>query len=538
MATTSGASGYDSLNRLIAAQASTGPYQGLQAAWNYDSFGNRTAEGFSLGSGANVTAPIPASTVVTPSVNNQIQSVQMGTTNFAPTYDQAGDVKTDPGSGNRYLYDGEGRVCAVSGPGGTTGYVYDADGNRVAKGTLTQFTCDLNPADSTYNGFMAANNETDYVLGPGGEQVTELAQDANGTMNWQRTYVYAGSALIGTYDPSPDTGQPAVSFRLTDWLGTMRATTDSSGVLQSTCTGLPFGDSLACSGNIPDPHYFTGKERDQESGNDYFGARYYASSMGRFMSPDPSQLYYADPTNPQGLNLYSYALNNPLKNTDQTGLYCTYFKSDFGNYNDVESVDNSGQYDASKYSSGYDECASNGGQWTEVSSVEVNADDSNGNLSTTSDTSNVQITQGQDPKSTVVDCVGIGRGIQGISGPFPSTSGHGAYNFGKNPIPVTAGTAAVIPSQFHFQNNVAMKPFVGEISGTVGTNSFSSVTDTIDNKQSPIPGMSTRDAFQKLNPGKLIVEVAGAPKDVGANALVNVVVPQSVGCPANTSEAQ
>jgi RHS repeat-associated protein len=41
------------------------------------------------------------------------------------------------------------------------------------------------------------------------------------------------------------------------------------------------------------PHFvhfaseFTGKERDQESGNDYFSARYYASAMGRFMSPDP-----------------------------------------------------------------------------------------------------------------------------------------------------------------------------------------------------------------------------------------------------------
>jgi RHS repeat-associated protein len=32
--------------------------------------------------------------------------------------------------------------------------------------------------------------------------------------------------------------------------------------------------------------HFTGKERDTESGNDYFGARYYASSMGRFMSPE------------------------------------------------------------------------------------------------------------------------------------------------------------------------------------------------------------------------------------------------------------
>jgi RHS repeat-associated protein len=70
---------------------------------------------------------------------------------------------------------------------------------------------------------------------------------------------------------------------------------------------------------------FTGKERDTESGLDYFGARYYGSNMGRFMSPDPSGLYYADPTNPQSLNLYSYALNNPLKNIDPTGMYCIYY---------------------------------------------------------------------------------------------------------------------------------------------------------------------------------------------------------------------
>lgn len=42
-----GDSGYDSLNRLIAASATSGPYAGLQATWNYDSFGNRTFENFS-----------------------------------------------------------------------------------------------------------------------------------------------------------------------------------------------------------------------------------------------------------------------------------------------------------------------------------------------------------------------------------------------------------------------------------------------------------------------------------------------------------
>src|SRR6185312_4779301 len=77
---------------------------------------------------------------------------------------------------------------------------------------------------------------------------------------------------------------------------------------------------------------FTDKERDTESGLDYFGARYYASSMGRFSSPDPSGLYFADPTNPQSLNLYSYGLNNPLIGTDPTGLaYCQW---DDGTYDD------------------------------------------------------------------------------------------------------------------------------------------------------------------------------------------------------------
>jgi len=59
-------------------------------------------------------------------------------------------------------------------------------------------------------------------------------------------------------------------------------------------------------------YHFTGKERDTESGNDYFGARYYASNTGRFMSPDPSGLLAQRPEDPQSWNLYAYARNNPL----------------------------------------------------------------------------------------------------------------------------------------------------------------------------------------------------------------------------------
>jgi RHS repeat-associated protein len=73
----------------------------------------------------------------------------------------------------------------------------------------------------------------------------------------------------------------------------------------------------------------TGKERDAESGNDYFGARYYRSSMGRFLSPDyipdgldPVAVPWASFENPQSLNLYAYVLNNPLASTDPDGNDC------------------------------------------------------------------------------------------------------------------------------------------------------------------------------------------------------------------------
>jgi RHS repeat-associated protein len=62
---------------------------------------------------------------------------------------------------------------------------------------------------------------------------------------------------------------------------------------------------------------FTGKERDTETGLDYFGARYFGSNMGRFMSPDSAS--YSNHKNPQTWNLYAYSLNNPVTFMDADG---------------------------------------------------------------------------------------------------------------------------------------------------------------------------------------------------------------------------
>ena len=70
---------------------------------------------------------------------------------------------------------------------------------------------------------------------------------------------------------------------------------------------------------------YTGKERDSESGLDNFDARYFGSSLGRFMSPDPDQIDGFDHLeSPQAWNGYAYVHNNPLNATDPDGLDCVY----------------------------------------------------------------------------------------------------------------------------------------------------------------------------------------------------------------------
>jgi RHS repeat-associated protein len=105
----------------------------------------------------------------------------------------------------------------------------------------------------------------------------------------------------------------------------------------------------------------TGKERDGESGLDYFIHRHYASTMGRFMQPDPAGMMAVDIGSPQTLNRYTYVLNNPLSLVDPFGLDCAYLNSS-GTGVEKGGIDQNS-------SSG--ECGKTGGYWVEGSVTNV-----------------------------------------------------------------------------------------------------------------------------------------------------------------------
>ena len=197
-----------------------------------------------------------------------------------------------------------------------TGYLYDAAGNRVAKGSISTMSCDI-----TTNGFTQTAG---YVVGPSGEQLTEVDADDVTTANpsgWAHTNVYAGGKLIGTYDGNVNA--PTLHFHFDDPLGTRRVQTDSVGNIEQTYQSLPYGEMPTDQPLGATENHFTGKERDTESGNDYFGARYYNSNTGRFLSPDWSAkvqpVPYSHLDDPQSLNLYAYVLNNPMDKVDLDG---------------------------------------------------------------------------------------------------------------------------------------------------------------------------------------------------------------------------
>ncbi|MBL8233526.1 MAG: RHS repeat-associated core domain-containing protein, partial [Bryobacterales bacterium] len=116
-----------------------------------------------------------------------------------------------------------------------------------------------------------------------------------------------------------------------DSLGSTRVVSGAGGTVRRRIDYWPFGEEVSGLDRGSYPGYggnvypgargmvdekFTGKERDAETGLDYFGARYMSAVQGRFSSPDPLPGWQKDP---QSWNMYAYGRNNPLKYVDPTG---------------------------------------------------------------------------------------------------------------------------------------------------------------------------------------------------------------------------
>ena len=108
-----------------------------------------------------------------------------------------------------------------------------------------------------------------------------------------------------------------------DMLGSSRSLTTSTGSLCYDADFYPFGGEHQFTNSCPQNYKFTGKERDAETGNDDYDARYYSSAYGRFLSADwsaiPAPVPYANLTNPQTLNLYAMVSDNPETFADLDG---------------------------------------------------------------------------------------------------------------------------------------------------------------------------------------------------------------------------
>jgi RHS repeat-associated protein len=275
---------YDNFNRLACSNLSSNgscaqPTSGVATyTYAYDQYGNR----------AQQNGPLTVHLTFSNSQNHM----------DGYSYDAAGNLSYD--GYHNYIYDAENRITQVDpGPSGQPpayAYAYDGEGQRIQKASA---------------GTLVAQ----YLHDLAGNTVTEL----NGSGVWTRSEIYAGGRHLATYGGG---ASGTTYFVQRDWLGTERARVLPDGDVAETCTSLPFGDGQTCSGVAdPTPDHFTGKERDTESGLDNFGKRYHASTMGRFMTPDPIGIMKQKLRDPQQWNMYSYSRNSPLRFMDPTGMY-------------------------------------------------------------------------------------------------------------------------------------------------------------------------------------------------------------------------
>jgi len=270
--------GYDSVNRLTTANENSGSNWSQTNA--YDRYGNRWID---LG-GGNQSLYFSTST-------NRINGL---------SYDAAGNLLND--SSHSYTYDAENKIAKVD---SVSAYAYDGDGRRVRK--------------------LIGENLI-FIYGISGQLVAEYSGSSSALL---KEYIYGPNGLSATIEPT-SINSNGTRYITADHLGSTRVVTNSSGSVISRHDYMPFGIELGSGvgGRTSGMGYgvtdnvrqkFTQKERDAETGLDYFGARYFSSMEGRFTGCDPRLLSLKQVVNPQRWNRYAYVVNNPLALYDPDG---------------------------------------------------------------------------------------------------------------------------------------------------------------------------------------------------------------------------
>ncbi|MGB7280937.1 MAG: RHS repeat-associated core domain-containing protein [Candidatus Acidiferrum sp.] len=201
-----------------------------------------------------------------------------------------------------YTYDAESQIKTAAG----VTYLYDGDGRRVSKS----------------NGKL-------YWYGSGGEILAETTA-TGATLN---EYIFFGGKRVAIL---PAGGNP--EYYAEDFLGSSRVMTTNTGTLCYDADFDPYGGEHPYTNTCSQNYKFEGKERDTETGNDDFGARYYTSRFGRWLSSDwsstPVPVPYANLTNPQTLNLYAMVSDGPESFADLDGHCCSWSASSIADWID------------------------------------------------------------------------------------------------------------------------------------------------------------------------------------------------------------
>jgi len=200
------------------------------------------------------------------------------------SYDFSGDTQND--GVNSYTWNAESQLKS----GGGVNYLYDGDGRRVSKvGSKL------------------------YWYGSGGDILAET--DASG--NTLNEYIFFGGKRIAML---PAGSNPI--YYVEDLLSTSRVITTNTGVVCYDADFYPYGGERPYTNTCPQNYKFEGKERDTETGNDDFGARYYSNRFGRWLSADWSSVPVPVPyANPQTLNLYAMVADDPETSADLDGHF-------------------------------------------------------------------------------------------------------------------------------------------------------------------------------------------------------------------------